>query len=474
MADATLSVDDLVQKSLTSAAIFSQLTQEHTDRIVRAVYRAGLENRVRLAKMAHEETGMGRWEDKVIKNVVATQLVYEEIKDLRTVGVIADDKRTGITEIAQPIGPILAVAPVTNPTSTVIFKILIALKTRNPIIVSPHRKAAKCSIEAARVCYEAALAEDAPEDCIQWKETSSREQTQALMRHPKLALILATGGGGLVREAYSSGTPALGVGAGNVPVFIEKTADPAFAVSQILASKTFDNGTICASEQAIVADRALAPAVLAEFERQQARVLTVAEADAVSAVMFRNGAINADVVGKSAFAIAKMAGVDVPAETSVLIAKLDGVGDAYPLSGEKLSPVLAFYEAPDLDTAINLCLDLNYFGGTGHTAAMYSNDDQAITRFATMMNAGRVVVNTPSSQGGVGGIYNTLATSFTLGCGTSGKNITTDNITARHLLNIQRVARRRENVQFAACDRRLYLDERVGLDILESEYHKNR
>ncbi len=469
------SVDEIVQRALTSAAIFSQLTQEHTDRIVRAVFEAGLGNRVRLAKMAFEETGMGRWEDKVIKNVVATQLIYDEIKDQRTVGVISDDRVGGIIEIAQPIGPILAITPVTNPTSTVMFKILIALKTRNPIIISPNRKAARSSIEAARICYEAALSQDAPDDCIQWTEHSSREQTQGLMRHPKLALILATGGGGLVREAYSSGTPALGVGAGNVPVLIEKSADVAFAVRQILASKTFDNGTICASEQAIVVEEPLSGAVMDEFTKNKARFLSPAEIDAVGKVMFdpSKGTINPDVVGKPACFIAKLAGLEVPEDTSVLIARLEGVGEAYPLSAEKLSPVLAFYSSKNFDLAVNLCLELNYFGGTGHTASIYSNDDGKIERFATMMNAGRVVVNTPSSQGGVGGIYNTLATSFTLGCGTAGKNITTDNITARHLLNIQRIARRRVNEKFANIDKSLYFDENVGAGALEAAYYKN-
>ncbi|MCX6921719.1 MAG: aldehyde dehydrogenase family protein [Verrucomicrobia bacterium] len=391
-------------------------------------------------------------------------------------GVISDDKRSGIVEIAQPIGPILAITPVTNPTSTVLFKILIALKTRNPIIISPNRKAAKCSIEAARICYEAALSEDAPEDCVQWTEHSSREQTQGLMRHPKLALILATGGGGLVREAYSSGTPALGVGAGNVPVFIEKSADAAFAVSQILASKTFDNGTICASEQALVVEECLADEVLDQLVKSKAKILTPAEIEAVGRVMFDpvKGSINPDVVGKPAAFIAGLAGIDAPQDTSVLIAELDGVGDKYPLSAEKLSPVLAFYRAPSLDYAIKLCLELNYHGGTGHTASMYSNHDEKITLFASMMNAGRVVVNTPSSQGGVGGMFNTLSTSFTLGCGTAGKNITTDNITARHLLNIQRVARRRMNEKFASFDKSLYLDESIGVEAIEQEYHKNR
>jgi acetaldehyde dehydrogenase/alcohol dehydrogenase len=288
-------------------------------------------------------------------------------------------------------------------------------------------------------------------------------------------LILATGGGGLVREAYSSGTPALGVGAGNVPVLIEKSADVAFAVRQILASKTFDYGTICASEQAIVVEEPLSGAVLDEFRKNRAWILSPAEIDAVGKVMFdpAKGSINPDIVGKPAFHIAKLAGIEAPEDTSVLLAPLGGVGDAYPLSAEKLSPVLAFYSSTSFDEAVNLCLDLNYYGGTGHTASIYSNDDAKIERFATMMNAGRVVVNTPSSQGGVGGIFNTLATSFTLGCGTAGKNITTDNISARHLLNIQRIARRRVNEKFANIDKSLYFDENVKAGALEAAYYQN-
>ncbi|NQV01925.1 MAG: aldehyde dehydrogenase family protein, partial [Bacteroidia bacterium] len=245
-------IDGIIEKATFAAAIFNQYDQEQVNRIVRAVYKAALNNRVMLAKMAAEETQMGRWEDKVTKNAIAAQYVYENLKHQKTVGIISEDEHSGIVEIAQPIGPILAIIPITNPTSTTIFKILIALKTRNPIIISPPRRGAKSAIETARICYEAALGEEAPEDCIQWITNKTREETQYLMRHPKLALILATGGTGLVHEAYSSGTPALGVGAGNVPVYVEKTADVPFAIEQVMMSKTFDNGTICASEQALV------------------------------------------------------------------------------------------------------------------------------------------------------------------------------------------------------------------------------
>lgn len=470
-----MDVDDIMMQAVFAGAIFGQLDQEHTDRIVRAVYQAGFNNRVRLAKMAVEETGIGVWQDKVMKNVLATQLVYDDIRDLKTVGIISDDRARGIMEIAQPLGPILAIIPVTNPTSTTMFKILISLKTRNPVIISPHRRASKCVTETARLCYEAAMSEDAPEDCIQWVTHTSREQTQALMSHPSLALILATGGSGLVRAAYSSGTPALGVGAGNVPVYIERSADVPFAVEQILISKTFDNGTICASEQAIVAEQSIAAQVQEELRRQGAHFLSEAEIELIERIAFdsERGGMSAEIVGQSACVIAEMAGLDVSSNTRVLIAPLDGVGTEYPLSSEILAPILAFYVADDFESAVKLCIDLNYHGGTGHTASIFSNDDEKIQEFALLMNAGRVVVNMPSSQGGVGALYSTLAPSFTLGCGSGGKNITTDNITASHLLNIQRIARRRVNERLSNFDTTQYLDETLDAETIDQRFNRN-
>jgi acetaldehyde dehydrogenase/alcohol dehydrogenase len=468
-------VDQIMEKATLAAAVFSTLDQAHTDRIVRAVYEAGFNARVKLAKMAHEETNIGRWEDKVIKNVVATQLVYEDIKALRTVGVISEDRERGIAEIAQPMGPILAVIPVTNPTSTIMFKVLSALKTRNPIIICPSRKAVRCCAETARICYEAALNEDAPEDCVQWLTQVSREETQALMRHGKLALILATGGGGLVRAAYSSGTPAMGVGAGNVPVFIEKSADIPFAVDQIFVSKTFDNGTICASEQAVVVEKTIAEAVEGEFRRRGAYFLSKEEIALLDEVAWdkEKKVMNPDIVGRPVDVIARKAGFPIPADVRLLMATLKGVGPEYPLSSEILAPILAFYVAKDFQEAVKICIDLNYHGGIGHTVSIFSNDDEKIKRFALLMNAGRIVVNTPSSQGAVGGIYNTLSPSLTLGCGTSGKNITTENITARNLLNIQRILWRRPNLRLAQFDMAKYLDESQDAKTIESEFNRN-
>ena len=378
-------------------------------------------------------------------------------------------------EIAQPVGPILGIIPVTNPTSTVIFKILIALKTRNPILISPSPKAMRCGAEAARICYQAAIEADAPDRCIQWLTESSLELTQALMRHKSLALILATGGSGLVKSAYSSGTPAIGVGAGNVPVYVERSADIPFTVEQIMISKLFDYGTICASEQAVVVEREIADEVAAEFRRKKAHFLCEAEVARLArfAVDPVKHLMNPAVVGQPAAKIAKMAGLDVPADVELLIAPLGGVGPEWPLSSEVLAPILAWYTAEDFSSAVNLCMDLNFHGGMGHTVSIFSNDDARIKEFAMLMNAGRVVVNTPSSQGAVGGIYNMLHPSLTLGCGTGGKNITTDNITASHLLNIQRIARRRENQRLMKFDLNLYYDESVSPTAIEAAYNCN-
>jgi len=468
-------IQTIMNNAVNAGAIFSQLDQEHTDRIVKAVYKAAFNNRIKLAQMAVDETKMGRFEDKVIKNVIATQLVYDDIKNVKTVGIISDDEVSGITEIAQPLGPIFAITPVTNPTSTVIFKILIALKTRNPIIIRPHSNAVNCSIEAAKICYEAALSEDAPENCIQWIPSCTREETQKMMAHKDMALILATGGGGLVNAAYSSGTPALGVGAGNVPVFIEKSADIKYAVSQIMSSKLFDNGTVCASEQAIIVEKDIAELVKQELESLGGYFMNPEETAKVSAVVFDSvkKVMSTVIMGKTAKFIADLAGITIPLKAELLIAPLDGVGEKYPISYEILAPVIAFYVADNYQSAVNLCIDLNYHGGAGHTASIFSNDEKKIREFSMVMNAGRIVVNMPSSQGAVGAIVNTLSASLTLGCGSGGKNITTDNVTAKHLLNIQRIARKRVNQKFDKIDKSLYLNEAYNSEMIEKEYNKN-
>ncbi len=468
-------IADILFNAKTSAAIFSQFTQNQVDNIVESVYKAAFDNRVRLAKMAVEETGIGLWEHKVMKNVVASQLVYEDIKDMKTVGIISDNKHTGIIEIAQPIGPIFAIIPVTNPTSTIIYKILIALKTRNPIIIHPHRLAKNCSIETGRICYEAALAADAPEDCIQWVSGFERKDTQALMSHEDISLILATGGTSLVKAAYSSGTPAIGVGAGNVPVFIEKTADAKFAAEKILSSKLFDNGTICASEQALVVEKSIENDFRQALIELNAYFMNPEEISKVAKVAYdvEKDVMKVDVVGKSVQTISKLAGINVHENASVLIAPLENVGKDYPLSNEILAPILAYYVQDDFESAVNRCIDLNYHGGIGHTASIFSNDDDKIKQFSLIMNAGRIVVNLPSSQGAVG-LGSGLNPSLTLGCGTGGKNITTDNITATHLLNIQRIARRKENYLYDRFDKNKYLDENYSADNLKVDYYINK
>ncbi len=468
-------IDEILEKATFAAAIFNQYDQEQTDRIVRAVYKAALNNRVMLAKMAAEETKMGKWEDKVKKNAIASQYVYENIRNQKTVGIISEDERTGIIEIAQPIGPILAVIPVTNPTSTTIFKILISLKTRNPIIISPHRRGPKSSIETAKICYEAALSEDAPEDCIQWAAHKTREETHYLMQHPKLAMILATGGTGLVHEAYSSGTPALGVGAGNVPVYIEETADIPYAVEQVILSKTFDNGTICASEQALVVEKKISDKVKEEFIRKGAYFLNPQEHKAVEKVAYFAGtkSMSPEIVGQSVEKIGQMVGIDFPEGTRLLIAPLKKVGNDEPLSSEILAPILAFYETEDFEDSVRTCIDLNFHGGIGHSASIFSYDDEKIRKFSVMMNAGRILVNMPSSQGALGSLYNTLEPSFTLGCGTYGKNITTDNVSAHHLLNIQRITKRRMNERMLQMGFDIYMDESIDADTLEQAYNKH-
>jgi acetaldehyde dehydrogenase/alcohol dehydrogenase len=467
--------NEVLDKALLSAAEFQQLDQKKTDEIVEAVFKAGFNARVKLAKMAHEETGIGVWEHKVVKNVLATLLVYNSIKDEKTVGVISADPLTGIIEIAQPLGPIFAVTPVTNPTSTVMYKVLIALKTRNPIIISAHRSAIRCCTETVRICYEAALAAGAPEDCIQIIPAGSRELTQALMAHPKLALILATGGTGLVKAAYSSGNPAIGVGPGNVPVYIDESADIPFAVANIIASKTFDNGTVCASEQSIIVESTVEEAVRKEFERQQCYFLSPDEIRLVEKVAVTEGTLNMNpaIVGQPVQAIARMAGITVPDGTKILIAKLEGYGKQYPLSVEVLAPILAFYSTKDHCSAINLCIDLNYLGGIGHSAGIYANNETRIQEFSQLINAGRILVNTPTSQGAVGGIFNNLLPSLTLGCGTGGKNITTENISARHLINVQRVCRRKPNENWHNMNVQHFLDENYDSISIYKEYFKN-
>jgi acetaldehyde dehydrogenase/alcohol dehydrogenase len=468
-------IDEIIRRAQKAAAAFIELDQPQTDHIVRKVYLAAMDNRVRLGRMAVEETGIGFGPHKVIKNVIASQLVYEHIKGHKTVGVISEDSFSGIIEMARPLGPILALIPAINPTSTTIFKILITMKTRNPVIISGNTLAKNCVAETARVCYESALKAGAPEHCIQWLAKPNPKTTKELMSHRGLALILATGTGELVKASYSSGTPTIGVGSGNVPVYIGVTADIPFAIENILASKTFDNGSICASEQAVVVRKEIAEKVMAEFEIQRAYFLSPEEVEKVGRIAYdkERGIMLAAVVGQSVQRIAEMAGIEVPVEASVLVAKLDEVSPEQPLSAEILAPILAFYSEETFEAAIARCAEITRFGGIGHTAVIYSNNPERIEYFSRNIDVARILVNTPSTQGALGGTFNTLPPSFTLSCGSGGKNSTTDNISTRHLLNIHRICRRRVNQRWRNIDHRKYLDESLTAEQIEREFNKN-
>lgn len=467
-----LDIDLLMNQANEAADAFCKYSQEQVDKIVRAVYEAAFNQRVQLAKMAHSETGIGKWEDKVTKNVIATRFLWHDIKDMKTVGVINEDKENKIVEIAKPVGTIFAITPITNPTSTALFKIIIALKTRNPIIIRPHGAAKKCTIEAARICYEAAIKAGAPEHCIQWIKRSTPEQTLEMMAHKKVALVFVTGSVSLVRAAYKSGNPAIGGGPGNVPVYIGKSAEIPFAVDQILLSKTFDHGTVCASEQSLIVRELKELELVEEFKKRQAWFLSDEEKKKVEKIAFNSvqKAMAIEVIGQPAWKIAELAGFEVPKDTSVLIARYKNseVGVDYPLSLEILAPILALYVVNSFDEAIGMCRKIVRYGGVGHTISIFSNEEHKILHFAEVTKAGRLLVNQPASQGALGGTYNGLNPSLTLATGAGGKTTTTDNITARHLLNIQRLARRK----VAPCIPDLndfYLDENVTLKIIEAK-----
>jgi len=412
----------------------------HVDRIVKAVADAAYEQSARLGKMAVEETGMGVAAHKTIKNEVGSRDVYESIKDLKTVGVVGEDKVKKVVEIAAPFGVVAAIIPTTNPTSTAFFKTLIALKTRNSIVVSPHPYAIQCTNEALKVCDEAAVAAGAPKGLIQCLTMASMDATQQLMKHPDVNLILATGGSALVKAAYSSGKPAYGVGPGNVPVYIERSAKIEKAVKDIIDSKSFDYGTICATEQAIVVDRNILELVNRELKKNGAYILSDEEKLIMEKVVSPvPGKVNPKIVGKSPQVIAKLAGITLPEGTRVIVGMETKVGKEIPFSLEKLSPVFAMYVASDLNHAKELCLSLLNLGGRGHSLSIHTETDAIAREFAMDMPVSRILVNTMSSVGAVGGTTG-LMPSMTLGCGTFGGNITSDNVTAKHLLNIKRMA----------------------------------
>ena len=458
-------IDELAAKANVALEKMSDFDQEKVDYIVHQGAIAALDKHMLLAKMAIEETGRGVYEDKAIKNMYASEYIWNNIKHDKTVGVINEDKQKGLIEVAEPVGVICGVTPTTNPTSTTIFKSLIALKTRNPIIFAFHPSAQKCSAEAARIVRDAAIEAGAPEDCIQWIEHPSIEATQTLMNHPGVATVLATGGAGMVKSAYSTGKPALGVGPGNVPSYIEKTAKIKRAVNDLIVSKTFDNGMICASEQAVIVDKEVYAEVKAEFEAHNVYFVKPNEIAKLEAVVMNEAktAVNPKVVGHHAREIAEWAGITVPAETKMLIVELEGVGPDYPLSREKLSPVLAMVKANSTEHGFELCEGMLNLGGLGHTAVIHTEDEDLQVKFGLRMKACRILVNSPSAEGGIGDIYNEMIPSLTLGCGSYGKNSVSRNVSAVNLINVKTIAKRRNNMQWFKLPPKIYFEKNALL-----------
>ncbi|HIT85843.1 MAG TPA: bifunctional acetaldehyde-CoA/alcohol dehydrogenase [Candidatus Ornithomonoglobus intestinigallinarum] len=454
-------IDGLVANAQKALHEFMSLDQEAIDRIVEAMTLAGLDKHMELAKFAVEETGRGVYEDKITKNMFATEYIYHSIKKEKTVGVIEENDLEDYEIIAEPIGVVCGVTPVTNPTSTTLFKSIICMKTRNPIIFGFHPSAQQCSVEAARIVYEAAVKAGAPEHCIQWIEYPSIDATNALMNHPGVATVLATGGSGMVKAAYSTGKPALGVGPGNVPCYIHESADLEQAVNDLILSKTFDNGMICASEQAAIVDKKIASKFEKLMKHFGCYFLKEDEIKKVSDYVINSekGAVNPVVVGKSAEWIAEQAGVKVPEGTKILLGKIDGVGPEYPLSREKLSPVLAYLVAENEDEGIDLAEQMVMFNGMGHSAVIHAKDRAVIDKFADIMKASRLIVNSPSSHGAIGDIYNTNMPSLTLGCGSYGGNSVSGNVTSINLINQKRVAKRRVNMQWFKVPDRIYFEK---------------
>ncbi len=451
-------LDKIVDKVKAAQRIYATYTQEQVDKIFRAAAIAAAQHRIPLSKMAVEETGMGVMEDKVIKNQFASEYIYNQYKDTKTCGVLSDDDAFGYRQVAEPIGVIAGVIPTTNPTSTAIFKSLLALKTRNGIVFSPHPRAKKCTIEAARLVLEAAVAAGAPEGIIGWIENPTMALSNALMHHPHINLILATGGPGMVKAAYSSGKPAIGVGAGNTPAVIDATANIKMAVSSIIMSKTFDNGMICASEQSVVVEDVVYDEVKQEFIARGCHFVTGKDRKKLAETIVVNGKLNSAIVGQSAEKIAQMAGIKVPAGTKILIAEAAAVNDEEVFAREKLSPVLGFYRAKDFKHAVDLARDLILYGGAGHTSVLYTDEanEEHIDMFKDMPTA-RTLINIPSSQGAIGDVYNfKLAPSLTLGCGSWGGNSVSENIGVKHLMNVKSVAERRENMYWYKVPSKIY------------------
>lgn len=454
-------VNALVQRAQAALEAFLKIdTQEQVDAIVHAMAIAGLDAHEKLARMAVEETGRGVFEDKVIKNMFATEYIWHNIKAQKTVGILAENDMEGSVEVAEPVGVIAGVTPTTNPTSTTLFKCLIAVKSRNPIIFGFHPSAQQCSAQAARIVRDAAIAAGAPENCIQWIEEPSVEATGLLMNHPGVATVLATGGAGMVRAAYSTGKPALGVGAGNVPCYIEKTADLHQACTDLMMSKTFDNGMICASEQAVIVDEEIAKPFEQFMKDNGCVFLNKAETEKLTAYLFpaAGKGVNSVAVGKSAHWIAQQAGLSVPRDTKILVAPLPQPSTRYPLSLEKLSPVLAYFTCKTTQQGFDYANKMLELGGLGHSAVIHTGSDELAEAYGIAMRVGRIIVNSPSSQGAIGDIYNTNTPSLTLGCGSYGHNSVSSNVSTVNLINIKTVAKRRVNMQWFKVPPKIYFE----------------
>lgn len=479
--NATEEVDSLVKRSLKCLDAYANYTQEQIDYIVAKASVAALDKHGILALHAVEETKRGVFEDKATKNLFACEYVVNNMRHLKTVGVISDNEVTGITEIAEPVGVVAGITPVTNPTSTAIFKSLICLKTRNPIIFAFHPNAQKCSAEAAKIVYEAAVAAGAPKDCILWIEHPSMEATTALMNHPGVSTILATGGNAMVKAAYSCGKPALGVGAGNVPAYMEKTCNVRQAVNDIVMSKSFDNGMICASEQAVIIDKEIYDEAISLFKQFGCYLCNEDEKKKLISYMFgvnneseyEKAVLKPIIAGMSAVSIAKNAGLNVPSNTNILLVSCNEVGVMEPMSKEKLSPVLAVYKSNSTDDGLEISKKMVEFNGLGHSAAIHTASKELATRFGDIIPAIRIIWNSPSTFGGIGNVYNSFLPSLTLGCGSYGHNSIGDNVSAINLLNIKKVGRRRNNMQWFKIPAKIYF-ERDSIEYLHQMKEMNR
>ncbi|MGI8216234.1 bifunctional acetaldehyde-CoA/alcohol dehydrogenase [Bacillus cereus] len=454
-------VNTLVENGKEALKELESYTQEQVDHIVHEMALSGLDQHMPLAKMAVEETGRGVYEDKCTKNIFATEYIWHSIKKDKTVGIIHEDPHEEVIEIAEPVGVVAGVTPVTNPTSTTMFKAIIAMKTRNPIIFAFHPSAQRCSVAAAKILRDAAIKAGAPENCIQWIEKPSVEATKRLMNHEGVALVLATGGAGMVKSAYSTGKPALGVGPGNVPCYLEKSAHVKRAVNDLILSKTFDNGMICASEQAIIVDKEIYNSVKKEMQDNNCYFVTEEERIKLEKLVINENtcAVNSDIVGKSAHYIASLVGIKVPEDTKILVAEIKGVGAEYPLSREKLSPVLACIKANSQEEGFKYCEEMLNLGGLGHSAVIHSTNKEVQKQFGLRMKACRLIVNSPSAQGGIGDIYNAFIPSLTLGCGSYGKNSVSQNVTATHLINVKRLANRKNNMQWFKLPPKVFFEK---------------